>query len=138
MMNNQLVANSHPFTAQGVTDVTTELHGRSAFELLAAAAKVAANFKGFMAETFDLNTKQVEFLNGIDETTTSLIASACSFAIANSLPIYLEKGVKAIIEEEKPQLKIIRAISNLTSNSSSDGRCSAGGYVTIQISYAAQ
>lgn len=138
MMNNQLVVNSHPFTAQGIADVMTELHGLPEFELQAAAGTLLANFKGWMAQTFDLNAKQVDFLNKIDETTTSLISNACSFALANRLPIYLEKGVKAIIEEEKPQLKIIRAISNLTSNSSSDGRCSAGGYVTIQISYAAQ
>lgn len=138
MMNNQLVVDSHPFTVQGVMDLTTETQRLPEFELQATASKVAANFKGYMAETFNLSAKQLEFLNRIDETTTSLISNACSFAIANRLPIYLEKGVKAIIEEEKPQLKIIRAISNLTSNSSSDGRCSAGGYVTIQISYAAQ
>jgi hypothetical protein len=43
-----------------------------------------------------------------------------------------------MIEEEKPQMKIIRATSNLNSNSGSDGKFSVGGYVTIQINYVSQ
>jgi hypothetical protein len=135
MNANQQIVNSYPLTASGINDVMKELQELPPFELKAEAALLAVNFKAWMAEHFELTAKQVGFLNAIDETTTTLTAQACSFALANGLPIYLEKGVKAMIEEEKPQMKIIRAISNLNANSSSDGNFSVGGYVTIQISY---
>ena len=135
MNTTQLVVNSFPLTASGINDVMKELQEMPRFELLAEAANLAANFKGWMAEHFQLNAKQLVFLNAIDEATTTLTAQACSFALANGLPIYLEKGVKAIIAEEEPQKKIIRTVSNLHSNSASNGESAVGGYVTIQINY---
>jgi hypothetical protein len=138
MNTNQLVANSYPLTASGINDAMNELQQMPQFELQAEADQLASDFKGWMAAHFELNAKQLVFLNAIDAATTTLTAQACSFALANRLPIYLEKGIKATIEEEKPQMKIIRATSNLSSNSNSDGKFSVGGYVTIQISYVSQ
>lgn len=115
-----------------------ELQQMPEFELQAEAGQLAADFKGWMAAHFELDAKQVQFLNAIDAATTTLTAQACSFALANRLPIYLEKGVKAMIEEEKPHMKVIRAMSNLSSKSGSDGNFSVGGYVTIQINYVSQ
>ena len=135
MNTTQLVVNSFPLTASGINDVMKELQELPRFELLAEAANLAADFKGWMTVHFQLNAKQLVFLNAIDEATTSLTAQACSFALANGLPIYLEKGVKAIIAEEEPQKKIIRTVSNLHSNSASNGESAVGGYVTIQINY---
>jgi len=135
MNTTQLVVNSFPLTASGINDVMKELQEMPRFELLAEAANLAADFKGWMAEHFQLNAKQLVFLNAIDEATTTLTAQACSFALANGLPIYLEKGVKAIIAEEEPQKKIIRTVSNLHSNSASNGESAVGGFVTIQINY---
>ncbi|MFP5080838.1 hypothetical protein [Pedobacter sp. JCM 36344] len=138
MNTDQLVANTYPLTASGINDVMKNIQEMPPFELKAEAVELAADFKGWMAAHFELTAKQLVFLNGIDETTTTLTAQACSFALANGLPIYLEKGVKSMIEEEKPQMKIIRALSNLNANSGSDGNFSVGGYVTIQISYVSQ
>jgi hypothetical protein len=138
MNTNQLVVNTYPLTATGINDVMKEIQELPEFELQAEAAQLAKNFKGWMAERFDLSAKQLVFLHGIDAATTTLTAQACSFALANRLPIYLEKGPKNVIEEEKPQMKIIRAMSNLSSNSGSDGKFSVGGYVTIQINYISQ
>jgi len=138
MMNSQLAANTTSLTGAGITKLMNELQRMPQFELEAEANKLHTNFKSWMTSNFELNAKQNNFLNRIDETTTNLIAHACSFALANKLPIYLEKGEKTNVHEEKPQLKIIRAISNLTANSSSNGRAAAGGYVTIQISYVSQ
>jgi hypothetical protein len=135
MNTTQLVENSFPLTASGINDVMKELQEMPRFELLAEAANLAADFKGWMAAHFQLNAKQLVFLNAIDEATTNLTAQACSFALANGLPIYLEKGPKANIAEEEPQKKIIRTVSNLHSNSTSNGESAVGGYVTIQINY---
>lgn len=138
MNTNQMVANTYPFNANGINDAMKELQALPEFELQAEAAQLANNFKGWLSEHFELSAKQLDFLHGIDAATTTLTAQACSFALANRLPIYLEKGPKAIIEEEKPIMKIIRAMSNLNSSSGSDGKFSVGGYVTIQISYISQ
>jgi hypothetical protein len=135
MNTNQQVVNSYPLSASGINEVMKDLQAIPQFELEAEAAKLNSNFKGWMAGHFELSPKQVAFLNGIDETTTTLTAQTCSFALANGLPIYLEKGEKELIPGVKGQMKIIRAISNLNASSSSDGNVSVGGYVTIQINY---
>jgi len=135
MNTNQQVVSSYPLTASGINEVMKDLQAMPQFELEAEAAELKSNFKGWMAGRFELSPKQLTFLNGIDETTTTLTSQACSFALANGLPIYLEKGSKAVVAQEKGQMKIIRAISNLNAGSSSDGNVTVGGYVTIQISY---
>ena len=138
MNTNQQVVNNYALDASGINEVMKDLQAIPQFELQAEAAELNSNFKGWMVEHFELSAKQLTFLNGIDETTTTLTAQACSFALANGLPIYLEKGSKAVVAQDKGQMKIIRAISNLNAGSGSDGSVSVGGYVTIQISYVSQ
>lgn len=135
MNTNHAVVTSYPLSASGINEVMKDLQAIPQFELQAEAAKLSSNFKGWMAEHFELSSKQLTFLNAIDETTTLLTAQACSFALANGLPIYLEKGDKELVPGVKGQMKIIRAISNLNAGSASDSSVSVGGYVTIQISY---
>ncbi len=135
-MNQNCTVATYAFTQTGVDALLQEIYDLPKFERNAEAEFMLSNFQDWMAAHFELKPSQLNFLKNLNAETLSLTAAACSFALANQLPIYLEKQAKITPDPEpEPPFKTLRTSSNLKSNSANDGSWSVSGYVTVSIGY---
>lgn len=135
MQNYTLVETGKAFTQAGVDELLKELYQLPNFELQEEADAMAADFRQWVATRFDLKDNQQDYLKHLDDQTVKLTGNACGFALANRLPIYVEKPVNQT-KDEDPPFKNLRTSTNLRSKSAKDGSSAVGGHVTVEISYA--
>lgn len=130
-----MIEAGYSFTQHGVNALLEELYQLPQFELKAEADYMRSNFREWMTTRFELKPSQLHYLENMNEQTANLTATACSFALANNLPIYVEKPANSGKDEEEPVFKGIQAKTNLRAKSGSDGSAGVGGHVTISIAY---
>jgi hypothetical protein len=90
------------------------------------------DFKNWVIDRFDFTSDQINFLYGLPEESVSFMASNASFAIANKLPIVLEKDDAPISLRGN---KFIRPKSELSSSATDGGSFEAEGQLIIEIGY---
>ncbi|MGY4383065.1 hypothetical protein ACVWYN_000084 [Pedobacter sp. UYP24] len=134
-MNQNCTMANYAFSQSGVDALLQEIYQLPKFELKAEAESMLLNFQEWMAARFDLKPSQLNFVKNLNAETLALTATACSFALANQLPIYLEKQVKETTNPETDPFKTLKTSSNLKSSSANDGSWVVSGYVTVSIGY---
>lgn len=121
-----------PFTCKGFQDLQDQLYLQSDDALMQEAKKIQDDFTSWMDEHFELRQTQLLYLISIDKRVLMLIAFETSFAIANRLPIRLNKG-EAFNDEQ--QGKIIWPKSTIVAFSGDKGQYFAKGALEINIEY---
>ncbi|MES2828431.1 MAG: hypothetical protein V4687_09760 [Bacteroidota bacterium] len=135
MQNYALVENGKPFTQNGAEELLKTNSKLSEYELQLETAALRADFREYVATRFAMKDSQRNFLNNLDDQTVAHAATVCSIAMANRLPIFIEKPVSKR-HDEIPPFKTLSIVSNLRTESANDGSSAASGYVTVVISYA--
>jgi len=79
-----------PFTPAGVEDKCEELYSLSDAALEAEATAVRTNFRSWMNDNFVLDSAQLTYLNGMNNTVLDFYGEQCAFCFLHRLPIYLE------------------------------------------------
>jgi hypothetical protein len=124
--------NKLPFTQEGVNQLLQDLYSLPASELKDQSILVHYDFKNWVIDRFDFTSDQINFLYGLPEESVSFMASNASFAIANKLPIVLEKDDAPISLRGN---KFIRPKSELSSSATDGGSFEAEGQLIIEIGY---
>ncbi|MHA4894119.1 hypothetical protein ACXZ1K_05150 [Pedobacter sp. PWIIR3] len=126
---------TYAFTQSGVDALLQELYQLPKFELKAESETLKTNFREWLSDRFELKPSQLDYLNNMNAQTLKLTAASCSFALANQLPIYVEKPANESKDDDPPKLKEIMVSTNLKSKSANDGKWGAFGHVTVCIGY---
>ena len=121
-------------TPAGVQALLSELYQLPDAELQEKANAFAVDLKGQVAYYFILLPEQVAFLLAIDAQTTAFMASSVAIAVANRLPIRLEKPAQTT-KRPDPPAKVIETTPKITAGYGSDGEVIAEGEVVIVIRY---
>ncbi|RZK51249.1 MAG: hypothetical protein EOO91_21100 [Pedobacter sp.] len=120
------------FNNEGFQALQSELHQLSDEDLAKEALQIEANFTQWVGTNFYLDESQLSYLGAIDPRAQRLLAFNTGFAIANRLPISLNKMENATEEE---QGKIIWPKSSLTATSGGRDGFTASGELEINIRY---
>lgn len=124
--------NKQPLTPAGFQALQTELYALPAPELHAQSILIKYDFINWVVAHFILEPSQVDFLNDLPASGITFLADSCSVAVANKLPIYLEK-------EENPitpmGAKFIRPKDEMEGTASANSSFSVDGKLTIEIGY---
>ncbi|RYF25072.1 MAG: hypothetical protein EOO42_04510 [Flavobacteriales bacterium] len=121
-----------PFNNEGFQALQANFYQLSDEELNHEALQIEANFTQWVETNFYLDEKQVSYLGAIDARVQRLLAFNTSFAIANRLPIALNKTENDTKDE---QGKIIWPESSLTAISGGADGFTARGSLAINIRY---
>lgn len=124
--------NKIPFTQAGVDQLLEDLYSLPASELKDQSILVHYDFKNWVFDRFDFTSAQIDFFYGLPEESISFMATNASFAIANKLPIVLEKEGTPIGLRGN---KFIRPKSELSSSATENGSFEADGQLIIEIGY---
>lgn len=124
--------NKFPFTQAGVDQLLEDLYSLPSGELKDQSILVHYDFKNWVFDRFDFTSSQIDFLYGLPEESISFMATNASFAIANKLPIILEKESTPISLRGN---KFIRPKSELSSSATESGSFQADGQLIIEIGY---
>lgn len=120
-----------PFTNVGFTNLQAVLYALPNEQLFIVADSIDLNFKQWMNDHFELEVTQVQFLASLDNRSIQFLGSQTSIAVANRLPITLQKTGN---DDDKTG-KIIRPKSNFTATDSVNGTYQVMGDLTIEIVY---
>lgn len=120
-----------PFSQPGFELLQTELYALDDVLLQLEADAIAINFKAWMNQHFELSVKQLTFLNLIDQKAVYFLEMQTSFAVANRLPITLQKTE----DDDEKTGKVIKPKSKFTVTADSAGKLSVEGDLEIQIYY---
>ena len=121
-------------TPAGVQALLAELYQLPDAVLQEKASAFAVDLKGQVANYFILLPEQVAFLLAIDAQTTAFMASSVAIAVANRLPIRLEKPAQTT-KRPDPPVKVIEPKPTITASYGSNGVVTADGEVVIVIRY---
>jgi len=124
--------NKQPLTPAGFQALQTELYALSESELHEQSILIKYDFKNWIVAHFILEPSQVDFLNALPTSCITFLADSTSVAVANKLPIYLEKQDNPITPMGN---KFIRPKDELEGTASSDGSFTVDGQLTIEIGY---
>ena len=121
-----------PLTPAGFQALQTELYALPDSELHAESILIKYDFRNWIVTHFILEPSQVVFLDSLPASAITFLADSTSVAVANKLPIYLEKQESPIVPMGN---KFIRPKDELEGTASADGSFTVSGQLTIEIGY---
>lgn len=127
-----------PFTEAGTKALQQQLYSLNNAELKRQAQSIQTNIKAWAIEHFELNIKQLEYLNSINQQSIDFLAGQTSYAVGNRLPVTLiKKGDDDNGDDDDGDDlgKLFDIKSNLTALSGGDGDFVAGGELTMVVTY---
>lgn len=124
-----------PFTETGLQALLAELYALPNVQLAEHAAALKLNPKLWINGHFELDTDQLDYLQNMPNTMANFLGEQGSFAIGHRLPIHLNKSGEENKNGDKPD-KLFDTISSLSLQIDGQGQPSAGGELTIAITYA--
>lgn len=122
-----------PFTPAGFRALQVQLYQLDDTLLQLEADAIAQHFEQWFFNHFDVSLNQLAFLNEIEPKALSFTAQQTSFAVANRLPVILEKEPEEEVEDKTG--KVIKPQSRFTVTAGSDGNMVVEGELLIQIYY---
>lgn len=93
--NCTIIMEKFPFSPAGIQDLLTQIYGLPDPQLNQEAASVAADFRSWIKNNFELESSQVSYLDNIDNRFIVYSAVKVQHFILNRLPITLIKPVNA-------------------------------------------
>jgi hypothetical protein len=119
------------FSTEGVAAWQQSLQSSSNQQLQEIAAKITANFKAWLTQTFELTSSQVDYFHHLNASFVQLTAAQIAFAVANRLPVTLNKPSAAMARGSK----LIRDKSKVEAEADGNGNVDASGEVEYEITY---
>lgn len=123
------------FTETGLQALLTELYALPNDVLSEHAAALKHQPKLWINGHFELDTDQLSFLQNMPVAMSNFLGEQGSFAIGHRLPITLIKSYDENKNGDKPD-KLFDTISSLSLQTDGQGQPTAGGELTIAITYA--
>jgi len=80
---------TYPLTPQGAEDFQTELYAMTPSEIEDQADDIAADFKTYMKDHFNLTTDQEDFVDGMSRRVATYYGALCAICFEKALTINL-------------------------------------------------
>lgn len=120
------------FTPAGVEQVLQGLYAQSNQIIEEEAKALRADLRNWLAQHFELNPHQQEFINKLHNDAIAHYAHLGAFAINNRLPVTLAVAPK---DEDDEQGKIVYTDTNVTPVANGTGSYTTTGGLTYHIRY---
>jgi len=124
------------FNEEGLLELQQTLYALDDVQLRAEVSAMEADFSNWILLHFNLNEGQQTFFKKMDTAILNFLASQSSFAVANRLPVSLDRaqGNVALTGGEEGD-KLFEPKSKLQASTDQEGNFQAGGSLVLSVSY---
>ena len=123
-----------PFDETGLQSLLSALYNLTNEELYEEAIALNNHPKLWINGHFELDQRQLDFLDGMPTSTAQFLGEQGSFALLNRLPVTLEKKYLAK-KDGDDQDKFFTTTSHLISGTDNLGQAQAGGSLELTVTY---
>lgn len=127
-----------PFDENGLQSLLSELYALADEQLYEEAIALKNHPKLWINGHFELDQKQLDFLDGMPLSNANFLGDQGSFVILNRLPVTLEKKqVDKKDGDDDDQDKFFKVTSHLISSTDNLGNAEASGSLALTVTYLA-